>query len=204
MWEGDSVTIPFSHEKCNQKGEDKTKRLPRHCYSNPLDWSADFTSSVFHYLVAHPEQIAQADNSLLVGSQESQGTKFNNVLNKVLDSHRDEDGLRLCESKFGYKIEDLTMYSLRKFAHTQLNCGSTAGPTSAAACLREGKSLGHARNPYIAVEGASDQFTSRILAGLQINLPEFTLGSKYTKSLFCTFGNVAKNDFLLPKTLINM
>ena len=38
----------------------------------------------------------------------------------------------------------------------------------------------------------------------KINLPEFTLGSKYTKSLFGTFGNIAKNDFLLPKTLMNV
>jgi hypothetical protein len=37
------------------------------------------------------------------------------------------------------------------------------------------ESLGHARNPYISVEGASDQLTGRILAGLRINLPEFAV-----------------------------
>ena len=54
-----------------------------------------------------------------------------------------------------------------------MNCGSTTGPTSAAVCLWEGKSLGVSCDPYIAQEAASDRVTGRILAGLPINLPEF-------------------------------
>ncbi len=53
-----------------------------------------------------------------------------------------------------------------------MNCGSTAGPTSAAVCLREGKSLGASPDPYITQKAASDCVTGRILAGLCINLPE--------------------------------
>ena len=68
-----------------------------------------------------------------------------------------------------------TQYSWQKCAHTKMNCGSTAGPTSAAVCLREGKSLGVSRDPYIAQEAASDRVTGRILAGLPINLPEFAV-----------------------------
>jgi len=73
------------------------------------------------------------------------------------------------------KIEEITMYSYRKSSHTKLNCGSTAGPTSAAACLREGNTLGTTRNPYIAQEQASDEFCGRILCGLPINSPEFAV-----------------------------
>ena len=173
QWSGDSIGIPFAHEKTHQRGNDQTKKLPRHCYSNPLDFRADFTSAVFHYLALHPERIAKPDESILHGTQDAQTTAFNRVLKKVLQSHVDEDGIPLCEVEHGVKMESISMYSFRKCAHTKLNCGSTCGPTSAAACLREGKSLGTARNPYIAQEQASDEFCGRILAGLPVNTPQF-------------------------------
>ena len=173
MYSGDSFAIPFSHEKCNQRGDDLTKRLARHCYANPLDASADFVSSVFHYLVLHPDLIAQPNSSILVGSQDAQCTNFNRILKKVLREHRDEHGLEVCESKFGMPLKECSMYSWRKCAHTMINCGSTVGPTSAAVCLWEGKSLGASHDPYIAQEVASDRVTGRILTCLPINLPEF-------------------------------
>jgi hypothetical protein len=173
MAAGDSFMIPFSHEKCNQTGDDMTKRLPRHIYANPLDVSADFVSKVFHYLVLHPDLVGKPNNSILKGNQEAATQKFNRVVKKVLQANVDAQGVPLCESKHGVPLPEITMYSWRKCAHTKLNCGSTAGPTSAAACLREGKSLGTTRDPYIAQEMASDRLTGRILAGLPINMPQF-------------------------------
>ena len=36
-WEQDCFGIHFCHEKAHQDGGDATKKLPRHCYSNPLN-----------------------------------------------------------------------------------------------------------------------------------------------------------------------
>lgn len=174
MTADDCFCIPFSHEKCNQAGDDALKRLPRHIYANPLDVSTDFTHKVFHYLVLHPELIAQPNSSMLKGiNTEGATKKFNRILKKVLRDNVDPHKVPLCESKHGIPPDELTMYSFRKCAHTWLNCGSTAGPTHAAACLREGKSVGGTRDPYIAQEMASDRLTGRILAGLPINDPKF-------------------------------
>jgi hypothetical protein len=71
--------------------------------------------------------MALPNSSILVGSQE-----------KVLHEHRDEHGLEVCESKFDMPLKECSMYSWRKCAHTKMNCGSTAGPTSAAVCRWEG------------------------------------------------------------------
>jgi|Transcript_4726 hypothetical protein len=170
---GDSFMVPFSHEKCNQAGDVMTMRLPRHIYANAMDASADFVSKGFYYFVLHPELVGQPNSSILKGNQDAATQKFNRVAKKVLRANVDPQNVPLCESKHGVPIKQVSMHSWRKCAHTKLNCGSTAGPTSAAACLREGKSLGTTRDPYIAQEMASDRLTGRILAGLPINLPEF-------------------------------
>jgi len=51
-------------------------------------------------------------------------------------------------------------HSLRKGAHTKLNCGSTGGPTAAAACIRSGYSMGTNLDLYLMGEAASDHFTA--------------------------------------------
>lgn len=132
-------------------------------------------SAIFHYLVCHPDLIAQPNQPLLVGSQDAQCTSFNCVLKKTLKRNKNQRGVPLCEAEFSLTVKECTMYRWKKCAHTKMNCGSTAGPTSAAVCLREGKSLGTSRDPYIAQEAASDRVTGRILAGLPINLPEFVV-----------------------------
>jgi len=178
LWGDDSLGIPFAHEKANQTGNDPTKKLPRRCFCNPLEghWSTDLASSLFHYLALHPEAIAMPNYPLLQGAPDAQATAFNRVLKKVLRTNVDSDtNIPLCEKKHSTPVNDISMYSYRKCSHTKLNCGSTAGPTSAAACLREGHSLGGARNPYIAQEQASDEYCGRILCGLPINSPEFAV-----------------------------
>ena len=47
-----------------------------------------------------------------------------------------------------------------------MSCGSTAGPTNSAACIRGGHSIGAVRDVYVVQEKASDQYCGRILAGL--------------------------------------
>ena len=71
-WNGDAVGIPFAHSKDSQTGDDPTKKLPRHCYSNPLDMSADFSSAVFDYLACHPEIIANPTGPLFPGTMDAQ------------------------------------------------------------------------------------------------------------------------------------
>jgi hypothetical protein len=174
-WGGDSFGIPFTHEKRNQQGEDPLKKLPRQCYCNPLDFASDLASSLFHYMCSNPDVIANRDGSLFPGSRDAQGTAFSRIWKKVCIGWVDEDGLPLCTTKHSVPLEDISLYSLRKCAHTQLNCGSTAGPSGAAACLREGHSIGTVRNRYIAQERASDEFCGRILAGLPVNSEEFAV-----------------------------
>lgn len=177
IWKDDSAGIQFAHEKAHQTGNDATKKLPRNCFCNPLpgSWASDFPSSIFHYFCLHPEAIAKPNDSILQGSQDAQASAFNRVLKKALRENVDSDGVPLCETQFSSSVEDITMYSLRKCSHTKLNCGSTAGPTSAAACLREGHSIGTSRNPYIAQEQASDEYCGRILVDLPIHKPEFAV-----------------------------
>ena len=56
-----------------------------------------------------------------------------------------------------------------------MNCGSTAGPTGASACIRGGHSMGSNRDVYIAQEKASDTYCGRILQGLPEHSPEFAV-----------------------------
>ncbi len=56
---------------------------------------------------------------------------------------------------------------------TKLNCGSTAGPTSAASYLRGGHSLGGSKNVYVVQEKASNQFCGRLLGDFDEHSAKF-------------------------------
>ena len=170
---GDSFGVPFAHEKRNQKGEDALRKLPRQCYCNPLDQSADIMSSLFHYMALNPDVIANKDGPLFTGTRDAQASTFTRILQKVLKTNADDDGNPLCESEYSTPLSAISLYSFRKCAITRLNCGSTAGPSGAAACLREGHSVGTTRNRYIAQERASDEYCGRILSGLPVNSEKF-------------------------------
>ena len=170
QWSGDAVGIPFAHSKEAQTGADPTKRLPRHCYSNPLDQMADFSSAIFGYLATHPEILAKPDGPLFPGTIDAQTQRFRDVLKLVLLKHKD-----MIEKDFAFKIGQIGVHSWRKAAHTKLNCGSTAGPTSAAACIRGGHSIGSTRDVYVVQEKASDEYCGKILAGLPEHSAEFSV-----------------------------
>lgn len=167
---GDSTGIPFAHSKEAETGDDPKKRLPRHCYSNPLDLSADFSSAVFDYLVIFPETLSNPNGPLFHGALDAQASRFSSVLKIVMETHKEE-----IMNRFGFRIEDIGVHSWRKAAHTKLNCGSTAGPTAAAACIRGGHSIGTTRNVYVVQERASNEYCGRILAGLPLDKAEFAV-----------------------------
>eukprot|EP00984_Skeletonema_dohrnii_P033738 scaffold31287_cov172-Skeletonema_dohrnii-CCMP3373.AAC.1 len=170
---GDSFGIAACHAKDSQTGTDPVKLIPRDCFCNPLDFFADWPSSVFHYLVLNPYVLRDVDGPLFPGDRKSQAQKYSRALKKILYLYVDEDDQPLCLTKYGVDPKHITLYSLRKGAHTRLNCGSTAAPSSAACLLREGHSLGGVRSHYIEIERASNQYAGRIVAGLDVNSAEF-------------------------------
>ena len=105
-WEQDCFGIPF----------DASKRLPRHCYSNPLNQAADYSSALFHYLVQFSEVPDDTNGPLFQGMPNSVTKAFSYALNKVKDAHAID-----IQRRFNIKPEDIHLYSYRKCAHTRLN-----------------------------------------------------------------------------------
>ena len=115
-WEQDCFCIPFCHEKAHQDSGDAFKRLPRHCYSNPLNQAADYSSALFHYLVQFSEVPDDTNGPLFQGMPNSVTKAFSYALNKVKDAHAID-----IQRRFNIKPEDIHLYSYRKCAHTRLN-----------------------------------------------------------------------------------
>jgi hypothetical protein len=160
-WLDDSIEIPFMHGKDQQTADNAIKKLPCHCYANSLDFASDLSSSLFHYMVLFPDVIANCEESLFPGSWDGQAQKFGRIVARVCQAKRE-----IIENSFGFKIKDIGVHSWRKCTHTLLNCGSTAGPSVPAACIRPGHSMGGNKDVYIAQEKASDTYCGCILAGL--------------------------------------
>jgi hypothetical protein len=169
-WAGDCVATPFAHSKEEQTGADRRKRLPRHCFANPLEWEPDYMSSIFEYLATFPEILANPKGPLFPGSDDAQGNRFLKYLRKILSQHQTE-----LEETYGFKIEDVGVHSYRKGAHTYMNSGSTAGPSAAATCIRGGHTMGSVRDIYVLQEKAGDAYCGRLLTGLPVNRPEFAM-----------------------------
>ena len=70
------------------------------------------------------------------------------------------------EKDFGFKITQIGAHSWRKAAHTKLSCGSTSGPSSAAACIRGWHSIGITHGVSVVKERISDKYCGKILLGL--------------------------------------
>ena len=170
IWEDDSMSIPFAHSKDAQTGDNLVKKLPRHCYSNPLNLASDLPSAMFHFMALNPDVVCNEEESFFRGSLKAQSQRFGRYVAKMCKKHKDE-----IASRFGFKIEDIGVHSWRKCAHTKLNCGSTAGPSAAAACIRGGHTIGGSKDVYIAQEKASDTYCGRILQGLPEHSAEFAV-----------------------------
>ncbi|KAL7542442.1 hypothetical protein ACHAWF_007176, partial [Thalassiosira exigua] len=137
--------IPFFHLKDSQTGAAKIKKLPRHCYINPLNESFDLLSSLLHYLALNPDTIVNEEEALFKGSLSSQSQRFGRFVQKICQEHRQE-----IEEDFGFDFRHIGVHSWRKCAHTKLNTG-------------------------ITTERASDTYCGRILQGLPEHLPEFAV-----------------------------
>ena len=90
---------------------------------------------------------------------DAQTQPFRDALKIELLKHKTEENI-------GYKITQIGAHSWRKAAHTKLSCGSTSGPSSAAACIRGGHSIGSTRDVYVVQERASEEYCGKILSGL--------------------------------------
>ena len=118
-------------------GDNQLKKLPRHCYANPLNFASDLPSTLFHYFVTNPTVIAEPEEALFPGVLKSQAQKFGIILSYIKKKYK-----TIIERDYGISIDDIGVHSLRKCAHSKLNTASTAGPSGAAACLRGGHSMG--------------------------------------------------------------
>lgn len=169
-WVDDCIEIPFAHGKDQQTGDNQLKKLPRHCYANPLNLASDLPSSIFHYFVMNPDVITNCEELLFRGVVKSQAERFGKIVKRVGKKYAD-----IILQDFMIDIDEIGVHSWRKCAHTKLNTGSTAGPSGPAACIRGGHSMGKNRDVYIAHEKASDSYCGRILQGLPEHSPEFAV-----------------------------
>lgn len=169
-WLDDCLEIPFAHGKDQQTGDNQLKKLPRHCYANPLNLASDLPSALFHYFCTRPTIIAKPEEALFKGEVKSQAKRFMDIVRKICRKYE-----HIIKNDFGFDIADIGVHSWRKCAHSKLNTGSTAGPSGAAACIRGGHSMGKNRDVYIVHEKASDTYCGRILQGLPEHSPEFAV-----------------------------
>jgi len=127
---------------------------------------------LFEYIATNPDIVSKPAEALFSGPLSAQAQRFGRFLSKILTKYES-----VINTKFGYETKDIGSHSWRKCASTHLNCGSTGGPTAAAACIRTGHSMGTNRDVYIMGEASSDQVCGRIMAGLPINLAEFAVSN---------------------------
>ena len=170
QWLDDCMQIMFAHGKDQQKGDNQVKKLPRHCYANPLNLASDLPSALFHYFVLNPDVLTNSQEALFRGDVKAQSQKFGETLAKVVKKYA-----LIIKEDFGFEESDIGVHSYRKCAHSKLNTGSTAGPSGPAACIRGGHSMGKNRDVYIVHEKASDTYCGRILQGLPEHSPEFAV-----------------------------
>ena len=107
----------------------------------------------------------------------------------------------------GKAERDIGTHSIRKGAATYATSGSTGGPSIVSICLRCGWSLGNVMERYFRYEGAGDQFTGRVVAGLPVNSASFAVlpphfndqnESVVQNSLILMFPNLASTEHLIP------
>jgi hypothetical protein len=96
------------------------------------------------------------------GSQQSRFTKcFNGALKENA-------------AELGIVSKDIGAHSLRKGAATFVG-GAVDGPSSITVCLRAGWKMGGVQDRYFRYERGGDQYTGRIVSGLDMRTPEFAV-----------------------------
>ena len=79
------------------------------------------------------------------------------------------------ENVYGFKLQDIGVHSWRKCALTKLNCGSTARPSAASACIQGGHSMGRNRDVYIVHGKAANNYCAIVRVGLPVNHDSFAV-----------------------------
>ena len=171
QWSGDASGVVFAHQKNDQDGS--RARKPRHSYFNPIKWWMCTELALFEYLVIFPDIVADTSRGAKLfrggGEEKAASARFWSVLKKLYQEHADE------LDEMGYHVSDLGTHSVRKGAITYLTSGTTDGPSSIAACIRGGWSMGRMLNVYCLYERAGDHLCGRILSGLPTLSPDFAV-----------------------------
>jgi hypothetical protein len=113
------------------------------------------------------------DGSLFPGG--FQNARSGKIMKRILCSN---EGLRICSS-YGYNPDDFGSHSLRKGAGTFATSGSTIGASIVSLHHRMGWKMGGVMDRYLRFEDAGDQFLGRIVAGLPLDSPDFSLLPPY-------------------------
>ena len=131
-WTSDSLTVHFAITKTDQEGEQS--RIPRHVYANPLCPEICPILALGWYLASIGNSFT-SKSQLFPGS--SQSERFSKSLKQALRSDEGREEM----DKYGLKIDEIGVHSLRKRVPTHITCGSTTGPSIVAISLRMGWSL---------------------------------------------------------------
>ncbi len=161
-WENDSLTIMFCVTKTNQAGRNMH---PRHVYANPLQPHICPILALGVYLMVNS---FGPDNVSLFPGQK-QYDRFAKLLKVAVDA--------LLKS-YSVELESFRLYgthSFRKGGATFTCSGSTAAPHISAVSIRIGWKQPGVQDTYLVYANAGDQYVGRIVAGLPLNSPEFTI-----------------------------
>jgi integrase len=157
-WHHDAMTVLFSKTKNDQAGDNLGD--PRHVYANPYTPAICPILSLACFL-----SLRSKSSTLSLFAGESQQSRFYKSFNQMLSQYHTE---------LGVSTHEIGSHSLRKGAASFL-AGLVDGPSSISICLRAGWKLGGVQDRYFKYERAGDQFTGRVVAGLDTGAPEFAV-----------------------------
>jgi len=177
-WQDDCLTVLFGHTKTDTTGETSASR-DRHVYANPLLPEICCVTSLARYLVSFP---SSWESPLFPGSD--QYDRFRKILKRVLHKHN-QDIRRL-----GVDPAEIGVHSIRKGAATYVCNGTTGTVSFAAVCIRAGWTMGNVKDRYIHHEAAGDHVVGRMVAGLDVMSPKYSV----SPPLFLTTKEESKNE----------
>jgi hypothetical protein len=157
-WENDALIVTTPKHKGDQEG---AHIFPRHVYANPIN-------PVICPILALAVQVFST--SFLPGNEskerfklfhgKAQEKRFQNIIRSALDKMDESQAAQL-----GAKPGEIASHSTRKGAASY--CSSmVSGPSITQVFLRAGWSLGQIQDRYLFSGNGGDQFTGRVLSGL--------------------------------------
>jgi hypothetical protein len=167
-WREDALAIYFAHMKNDQEGE--RPRDARHIYANPITPSVCPLLSLGIYLVT-----LGFDQSGRLFPGGYQYDRYGKILRKILE----RDQLRAALKRGGLAPTDIGSHSARKGAATFVSSCTTAGPSTAAVCLRAGWTMPGVQDTYVRYEAAGDQVVGRFVSGLPYGSSKFAILPPY-------------------------